>query len=101
MITDYVKHMNYTESIEYKDGIYICYEDGHKELFDKGKNTKSGIKYIGFVWGEYARRLSSISNISLKDVDIKNHVLDVRYYPYIENAKLDFNGIETSKKYMN
>lgn len=98
MITDYVKHMNYTESIEYKDGIYICYEDGHKELFNKGKNTKSGIKYIGFVWGEYARRLSSISNISLKDVNIKNHVLDVRYYPYIENAKLDFNGIENSKK---
>ena len=50
MITDYIKHMNYTESIEYKDGIYICYEDGHKELFDKGKNTKSGIKYIGVVW---------------------------------------------------
>ena len=48
--------------------------------------------------GEYARRLSSISNISLKDVDIKNHVLDVRYYPYIENAKLDFDGIENSKK---
>ena len=98
MITDYIKHMNYTESIEYKDGIYICYEDGHKELFDKGKNTKSGIKYIGFVWGEYARRLSSISNISLKDVDIKNHVLDIKYYPNIENAKLDFDGIETSKK---
>lgn len=98
MITDYVKHMNYTESIEYKDGIYICYEDGHKELFDKGKNTKEGRKDIGFVYGEYARRLSSISNISLKDVDIKNHVLDVRYYPYIENAKLDFDGIENSKK---
>ena len=98
MITDYIKHMNYTESIEYKDGIYICYEDGHKELFDKGKNTKRGIKYIGFVWGEYARRFSSISNISLKDVDIKNHVLDIKYYPNIENAKLDFDGIETSKK---
>ena len=98
MITDYIKHMNYTESIVYKDGIYICYEDGHKELFDKGKNTKEGRKDIGFVYGEYARRLSSISNISLKDVDIKNHVLDVRYYPYIENAKLDFDGIETSKK---
>ena len=98
MIIDYVKNMNYTESIEYKDGIYICYEDGHKELFDKGKNTKEGRKDIGFVYGEYARRLSSISNISLKDVDIKNHVLDVRYYPYIENAKLDFDGIETSKK---
>ena len=98
MITDYIKHTNYTESIEYKDGIYICYEDGHKELFDKGKNTKSGIKYIGFVWGEYARRLVSISNISLKDVDIKNHVLDIKYYPNIENAKLDFDGIETSKK---
>lgn len=98
MITDYIKHMNYTESIEYKDGIYICYEDGHKELFDKGKNTKEGIKDIGFVWGEYARRLSSIFSISLKDVDIKNYVLDVRYYPDIENAKLDFNGIETSKK---
>ena len=98
MITDYVKHMNYTESIEYKDGIYICYEDGHKELFDKGKNTKRGIKYIGVVWGEYARRLASISNISLKDVDIKNHVLDIKYYPNIENAKLDFDGIETSKK---
>ena len=101
MITDYVKHMNYTESIEYKDGIYICYEDGHKELFDKGKNTKKGIKYIGFVWGEYARLLSSISNISLKDVDIKNHVLDIKYYPNIENAKLDFDGIETSKKIYN
>ena len=98
MITDYIKHMNYTESIEYKDGIYICYEDGHKELFDKGKNTKRGIKYIGFVCGEYARRLASISNISLKDVDIKNHVLDIKYYPNIENAKLDFDGIETSKK---
>ena len=98
MITDYVKHMNYTESIEYKDGIYICYEDGHKELFDEGKNTKEGRRDIGFVYGEYARRLSSISNISLKDVDIKNHVLDVRYYPYIENAKLDFDGIENSKK---
>ena len=44
MITDYIKHMNYTESIEYKDGIYICYEDGHKELFDKGKNRKENIK---------------------------------------------------------
>ena len=98
MITDYIKHMNYTESIEYKDGIYICYEDGHKELFDKGKNTKEGRKDIGFVYGEYARRLSSISNISLKDIDIKNHVLDIKYYPNIENAKLDFDGIETSKK---
>ena len=98
MITDYVKHMNYTESIEYKDGIYICYEDGHKELFDKGKNTIEGRKDIGFVYGEYARRFSSISNISLKDVDIKNHVLDIKYYPNIENAKLDFDGIETSKK---
>ena len=98
MITDYVKHMNYTESIEYKDGIYICYEDGHKELFDKGKNTKEGRKDIGFVYGEYARRFSSISNISLKDIDIKNHVLDIKYYPNIENAKLDFDGIETSKK---
>ena len=98
MITDYVKHMNYTESIEYKDGIYICYEDGHKELFDKGKNTKEGRRDIGFVYGEYARRFSSISNISLKDIDIKNHVLDIKYYPNIENAKLDFDGIETSKK---
>lgn len=98
MITDYIKHMNYTESIEYKDGIYICYEDGHKELFDKGKNTKEGRRDIGFVYGEYARRFSSISNISLKDVDIKNHVLDIKYYPNIENAKLDFDGIETSKK---
>ena len=98
MITDYIKHTNYTESIEYKDGIYICYEDGHKELFDKGKNTKEGRKDIGFVYGEYARRFSSISNISLKDVDIKNHVLDIKYYPNIENAKLDFDGIETSKK---
>lgn len=98
MITDYIKHMNYTESIEYKDGIYICYEDGHKELFDKGKNTIEGRKDIGFVYGEYARRLSSISNISLKDIDIKNHVLDIKYYPNIENAKLDFDGIETSKK---
>ena len=98
MITDYVKHMNYTESIEYKDGIYICYEDGHKELFDEGKNTKEGRRDIGFVYGEYARRFSSISNISLKDVDIKNHVLDIKYYPNIENAKLDFDGIETSKK---
>ena len=98
MITDYVKHMNYTESIEYKDGIYICYEDGHKELFDEGKNTIEGRKDIGFVYGEYARRFSSISNISLKDVDIKNHVLDIKYYPNIENAKLDFAGIETSKK---
>ena len=42
--------------------------------------------------------MSSISNISLKDVDIKNHVLDIKYYPNIENAKLDFDGIETSKK---
>ena len=98
MITDYVKHMNYTESIEYKDGIYICYEDGHKELFDKGKNTKEGRRDIGVVYGEYARRFSSISNISLKDIDIKNHVLDIKYYPNIENAKLDFDGIETSKK---
>ena len=98
MITDYVKHMNYTESIEYKDGIYICYEDGHKELFDEGKNTKEGRRDIGFVYGEYARRFSSISNISLKDIDIKNHVLDIKYYPNIENAKLDFDGIETSKK---
>ena len=98
MITDYIKHMNYTESIEYKDGIYICYEDGHKELFDEGKNTKEGRRDIGFVYGEYARRFSSISNISLKDIDIKNHVLDIKYYPNIENAKLDFDGIETSKK---
>ena len=98
MITDYIKHMNYTESIEYKDGIYICYEDGHKELFDKGKNTKEGRRDIGFVYGEYARQFSSISNISLKDIDIKNHVLDIKYYPNIENAKLDFDGIETSKK---
>ena len=98
MIIDYVKHMNYTESIEYKDGIYICYEDGHKELFDEGKNTKEGRRDIGFVYGEYARRFSSISNISLKDIDIKNHVLDIKYYPNIENAKLDFDGIETSKK---
>ena len=101
MITDYIKHMNYTESIEYKDGIYICYEDGHKELFDEGKNTKEGRRDIGFVYGEYARRFSSISNISLKDVDIKNHVLDIKYYPNIENAKLDFDGIETSKKIYN
>ena len=101
MITDYVKHMNYTESIEYKDGIYICYEDGHKELFDEGKNTIEGRRDIGFVYGEYARRFSSISNISLKDVDIKNHVLDIKYYPNIENAKLDFDGIETSKKIYN
>ena len=101
MITDYVKHMNYTESIEYKDGIYICYEDGHKELFDEGKNTKEGRRDIGFVYGEYARRFSSISNISLKDIDIKNHVLDIKYYPNIENAKLDFDGIETSKKIYN
>ena len=98
MITDYVKNMNYTESIEYKDGIYICYEDGHKELFDEGKNTKEGRRDIGFVYGEYARRFSSISNISLKDIDIKNHVLDIKYYPNIEKAKLDFDGIETSKK---
>ena len=101
MITDYVKHMNYTESIEYKYGIYICYEDGHKELFDEGKNTKEGRRDIGFVYGEYARRFSSISNISLKDIDIKNHVLDIKYYPNIENAKLDFDGIETSKKIYN
>ena len=101
MIIDYVKHMNYTESIEYKDGIYICYEDGHKELFDEGKNTIEGRRDIGFVYGEYARRFSSISNISLKDVDIKNHVLDIKYYPNIENAKLDFDGIETSKKIYN
>ena len=29
MIIDYVKHMNYTESIEYKDGILLTKEAKH------------------------------------------------------------------------
>ena len=31
MITDYIKHMNYTESIEYKDGIiFLGYRWKHE-----------------------------------------------------------------------
>ena len=42
--------INIDNGERYPDGIYICYKDGYKALFD-GQNNKDGVSHIGIVMG--------------------------------------------------
>ena len=42
--------INIDNGERYPDGIYICYKDGYKALFD-GQNSKDGVSHIGIVMG--------------------------------------------------
>lgn len=47
---DKTRVINIDNGERYADGIYICYKDGYKALFD-GQNNKDGVSHIGIVMG--------------------------------------------------
>ena len=80
----------------YTDGVYICYSDGHNELYD-GKNEKDDVRGIGLVVGSHSLcvSLDDIENITLTNRDDESD-----YGKYINDwdlARMDYDGVENTK----
>jgi len=80
------------------DGIYVCYEDGYKAMFD-GTNSKQGVSHIGIIMGEHSIgiALNSLGEQSLprnREFDDEN---EWDNYQYGEIPALDdFRGKENT-----
>ena len=81
---------------DYADGVYICYNDGHNELYD-GNNPKDDVRGIGLVVGSHSLC------VSLEDIDdttLTNHDCESGYGKYISDwdlARMDYDGAENTK----
>ena len=82
--------------IDYADGVYICYNDGHSELYD-GNNPKDDVRGIGLVVGSHSLC------VSLEDIDdttLTNRDGESDYGKYISDwdlARMDYDGAENTK----
>ena len=82
--------------IDYADGVYICYNDGHSELYD-GNNPKDDVRGIGLVVGSHSLC------VSLEDIDdttLTNRDGKSDYGKYISDwdlARMDYDGAENTK----
>ena len=81
---------------DYADGVYICYNDGHNELYD-GNNPKGDVRGIGLVVGSHSLC------VSLEDIDdttLTNRDGKSDYSKYISDwdlARMDYDGAENTK----
>ena len=81
---------------DYADGVYICYNDGHNELYD-GNNPKDDVRSIGLVVGSHSLC------VSLEDIDdttLTNRNGESGYGKYISDwdlARMDYDGAENTK----
>ena len=81
---------------DYADGVYICYNDGHNELYD-GNNPKDDVRGIGLVVGSHSLC------VSLEDIDdttLTNRDGESGYDNYISDwdlARMDYDGAENTK----
>ena len=81
---------------DYADGVYICYNDGHNELYDDN-NPKDDVRGIGLVVGSHSLC------VSLRDIDdtkLTNRDDKPGYDKYISDwdlARMDYDGAENTK----
>ena len=81
---------------DYADGVYICYNDGHNELYDDN-NPKDDVRGIGLVVGSHSLC------VSLEDIDdttLTNRDGKSDYDKYISDwdlARMDYDGAENTK----
>ena len=90
------QRVNSINPIDYADGVYICYNDGHNELYD-GNNQKDDVRGIGLVVGSHSLC------VSLEDIDdttLTNRDGESGYGKYISDwdlARMDYDGAENTK----
>ena len=90
------QRVNSINPIDYADGVYICYNDGHNELYD-GNNPKDDVRGIGLVVGSHSLC------VSLEDIDdttLTNRDGESDYGKYISDwdlARMDYDGAENTK----
>ena len=90
------QRVNSINPIDYADGVYICYNDGHNELYD-GNNQKDDVRGIGLVVGSHSLC------VSLRDIDdttLTNRDGESDYGKYISDwdlARMDYDGAENTK----
>ena len=90
------QRVNSINPIDYADGVYICYNDGHNELYD-GNNPKDDVRGIGLVVGSHSLC------VSLEDIDdttLTNHDCESGYGKYVSDwdlARMDYDGAENTK----
>ena len=81
---------------DYADGVYICYNDGHNELYDDN-NPKDDVRGIGLVVGSHSLC------VSLEDIDdttLTNRDGESDYDKYISDwdlARMNYDGAENTK----
>lgn len=81
---------------DYADGVYICYNDGHNELYDDN-NPKDGVRGIGLVVGSHSL---CVSLRDINDTKLTNRDDKSDYDKYIsdwELARMDYDGAENTK----
>lgn len=81
---------------DYADGVYICYNDGHNELYD-GNNPKDDVRGIGLVVGSHSLcvSLEDIDDTTLTNRDGKSDY--DKYISYWDLARMDYDGAENTK----
>ena len=90
------QRVNSINSKNYTDGVYICYNDGHNELYDRN-NPKDDVRGIGLVVGSHSLC------VSLEDIDkttLTNRDGEPDYDKYISDwdlARMDYDGAENTK----
>lgn len=92
------QRVNSINSKDYADGVYICYNDGHNELYVyDGNNSKDDVRGIGLVVGSHSLC------VSLGDIDdtaLTNHADKSDYDKYVSDwdlARMDYDGAENTK----
>lgn len=91
-----VQRVNSINSKDYADGVYICYNNGHNELYN-GNNPKGDVRGIGLVVGSHSLC------VSLGDIDeteLTNRNGESGYGKYISDwdlARMDYDGAENTK----
>ena len=83
---------------DYADGVYICYNDGHNELYVyDGNNSKDDVRGIGLVVGSHSLC------VSLGDIDattLTNRAPKSYYDKYVSDwdlARMDYDGAENTE----
>ena len=83
---------------DYADGVYICYNDGHNELYVyDGNNPKDDVRGIGLVVGSHSLcvSLGDIDDTTLTNRDGKSD-----YDKYVGDwdlARMDYDGAENTE----
>ena len=91
-----VQRVNSINPKDYADGVYICYNDGHNELYD-GNNQKDDVRGIGLVVGSYSL---CVSLGDIGDTILTNRDGESGYDKYISDwdlARMDYDGAENTK----